>query len=102
MRRDSRTSGSFLEPCRGGCLVGEADRDGDRGISSILAQAARNASHGLPAIAGDHANLGLIYQARGDAETARSHWTEARDLYFKIGMPHMVERVQSDLDGLQQ
>jgi len=33
-------------------------------------------------------------------DKARKLWTKALDLFAKIGMPHMVEKVQGWLDGL--
>ena len=45
-------------------------------------------------------NLGLIAAARGHLAEARRLWTQSRDLFARIGMPHMVEQVQSCLDGL--
>lgn len=47
-----------------------------------------------------YGNIGVVYETRGDLIAARDHWTKARDLYAKIGMPQMVENVQSWLDGL--
>ena len=41
---------------------------------------------------------------RGPADltprNARQHWTKARDLHAKIGMPHMVKPMQEWLDSL--
>jgi len=54
----------------------------------------------LEGIAKQHANLGTVYEQRGDLSAAREYWTRSRDLYARIGMPHMVEKVQSRLDGL--
>ena len=51
-------------------------------------------------IAQEYCNLGLIFQTRGDLDEARKLWTKARDLYAKIGMPLMVEKVQGWLDDL--
>lgn len=48
-----------------------------------------------------YANLGLIARERGDAVNARRLWTESRDLYEDVGIPHEVDEVQSWLDGLQ-
>ncbi|MCH9001991.1 MAG: hypothetical protein IIC02_05395 [Planctomycetes bacterium] len=47
-----------------------------------------------------YSNLGGIFHTRGELVEACKLWTKARDLFAKIGMPQMVERVQSDLDGL--
>ncbi len=54
-------------------------------------------SRGAPAVQG---KLGLIFQTRGELDKARKLWTKALDLFAKIGMPHMVEKVQGWLDGL--
>ena len=45
-------------------------------------------------------NLGSIYKLRGDPEETRTLWTRARDLFEKIGMPHMVAKLQNWLDEL--
>ncbi len=45
-------------------------------------------------------NLGAIAETRGDSTEARRLWVEARDLFAKIGMPQMVERVQGWIDSL--
>jgi hypothetical protein len=37
---------------------------------------------------------------RGDLKEARTLWTRSRDLYEKIGMPHMVAKIQKWLDEL--
>ena len=52
---------------------------------------------GMPA---DYTNLGILADTRGDLAAARAFWVQARDLYAEIGMPHMVEKVQESLDGL--
>ena len=39
-------------------------------------------------------------QDRGDVERARELWSKARELYARIGMPHMVKHVQGSLDRL--
>jgi hypothetical protein len=44
--------------------------------------------------------LGLIAEQRKDFAEARRLWTESRDLFAKVGMPHRVEQVQGWLDGL--
>ncbi len=54
----------------------------------------------LEGMANQYANLGLIYETRGDLKEARTHWTRARDLYEKIGMPHMVAKIQNWLDEM--
>ena len=47
-----------------------------------------------------YANLGSIAEQRGKLGDARTLWTRARGLFEQIGMPHMVEKVQSQLDEL--
>ena len=44
------------------------------------------------------ANLGYVAQARGDCSEACRLWREALGLFKKIGMPHLVERVQVQMD----
>jgi tetratricopeptide (TPR) repeat protein len=51
-------------------------------------------------MASQYANLGSIAGLRGDPHQARELWSKARDLYAKIGMPHMVKRVQGWLDAM--
>ena len=45
-----------------------------------------------------YGNLGTVAKQQDDADEARRLWTQARDLFAKIGMLHMVERVQGWLD----
>ncbi|MFH1110795.1 MAG: tetratricopeptide repeat protein [Planctomycetota bacterium] len=47
-----------------------------------------------------YGNLGATYKQLGDLGAAREYWTRSRDLYARIGIPHLVEKVQSWLDGL--
>ena len=51
-------------------------------------------------MANQYTNLGILNETRGDLAAARAFWVQARDLYAEIGMPHMVEKVQEMLDGL--
>ncbi len=46
------------------------------------------------------ANLGLICKQRSDLTGARAYWEKARDLYARVGMPHMVKQMQEWLDSL--
>ena len=55
---------------------------------------------GKEVLANQLANLGRLERARGHAATARDYWNRALGLYKEIGMPHMVERLQSWLDEL--
>ena len=45
-------------------------------------------------------NLGLVYEQRGDVEKAREYWEKALELYKKIGMPHMVEKVEGWIERI--
>ena len=54
----------------------------------------------LEGMASQYGNLGIVYEARGDFATARENGVKARDLYARIGMPHMVEKVQAWIDRL--
>ena len=54
----------------------------------------------LGGMACQYNNLASVYLARGDQETARRYWGLARGLYAKIGMPHMVAKMQGRIDGL--
>lgn len=51
-------------------------------------------------MASNYGNLGIISQKRGDLDEAGNLWTKARDLYARMGMPHMVEQMQGWLDSL--
>ena len=54
----------------------------------------------LEGMAINYGNLGLVYKTRGDGPVARDFWTKARDLYARIGMPHMVKQTQGWLDRI--
>ena len=54
----------------------------------------------LEGMAFDFTSLGVACEQRGDLAGACKLWTEARDLYARIGMPHMVERVEGWLNAL--
>jgi hypothetical protein len=47
-----------------------------------------------------YGNLGIIQAQRADLTGAREWWTKARDLFARIGMPHMVAKVQDWIDGI--
>ena len=51
-------------------------------------------------MANQYSNLGSVCERRGDLTGARENWIQARDLFEKIGMPHMVQQVQGWLDTL--
>ena len=48
---------------------------------------------GKAGVAHGYANLGVIHRTRGDLDQARELWIKSRDLYDRIGMPHMVDEV---------
>ena len=73
-------------------------REGDHVVCTQLDH--NSVSRPLEALAIQYAHLGTVYGKRGDLRAARENWTSSRDLYARIGMPHMVEKVQSALDGL--
>jgi tetratricopeptide (TPR) repeat protein len=54
----------------------------------------------LEGMANRYGSLGVIYETRGDVAEARRLWGKARGLYEKIGMPHMVGKVQGLIDRL--
>ena len=49
-----------------------------------------------------YGNLGLIYQTRGELDKARESWQKSVALFQQVGMPHMVKKVQSLIDGLDE
>lgn len=53
-------------------------------------------------VAASYGNLGLIYQTKGDLAKAREYWKRSLDLYKKIGMPHMVEKIEGWLKNLNK
>ena len=55
----------------------------------------------LEGMASDYGNLGLIYSTRGDLDKAKEYWVRARDLYEKIGLPHMIKQVQGLIDEVE-
>ncbi|MHC4251043.1 MAG: tetratricopeptide repeat protein [Planctomycetota bacterium] len=48
----------------------------------------------------EYKNLGTVYEARGDENAAREHWTKARDLYTKLGMAEDTKEMQEQIDDL--
>jgi tetratricopeptide (TPR) repeat protein len=54
----------------------------------------------LEGVANQCGNLGLVCEDRGDRTRAQDFWGKARTIYAKIGMPHMVKRMDSWLGGL--
>jgi Flp pilus assembly protein TadD len=54
----------------------------------------------LKGMASHYGSLGLIYLTRGRLKEARVVWTESRNLFHRADMPNMAERVQRQLDEL--
>lgn len=48
-------------------------------------------------VANCHANLGLIYDCFDQKRKACNHWRKAHELFAEVGMPHMVEKVESQM-----
>jgi hypothetical protein len=49
-------------------------------------------------MASDYGSLGLVYKKRGDLKKAREYWVKSLDLYKRIGIPPMIEKVQGLID----
>ncbi len=47
-----------------------------------------------------YSNLGIVAQTRGDVAGAREHWTKARDMFTRVGMPHKAAKVEAFLSDL--
>ena len=54
----------------------------------------------LEGMAANYGNLGNVMETRGDLEGALEMWTKSRDLYAKVGVQHMVDKVQGWIDKL--
>jgi tetratricopeptide (TPR) repeat protein len=54
----------------------------------------------LEGVARHSSNLGLVYQKHGDISKAREYWEKAVELYKRIGMPHMVEKVEGWIEEI--
>jgi len=48
----------------------------------------------LEGMANQYGNLGGVYVERGDNDKARQYWEQAVELYKRIGMLHMVEKIE--------
>ena len=48
-----------------------------------------------------YSNLGSVYRQRGDIQKAKEYWEKALGLYKRIGMPHMVEKVEGWINGIE-
>jgi tetratricopeptide (TPR) repeat protein len=56
----------------------------------------------LEGMARHYSNLATIYETRGDLDKAREYWEKALELFKKIGMSHMVEKVQKWIDDIEK
>jgi hypothetical protein len=56
----------------------------------------------IEGMASQYGNLGIVFQARGDLDSAREKWSEARDLYDKLGARHKSAQMQNWIDGLSK
>ena len=52
-------------------------------------------------MASDYANLGAVYEERGDKVKARGYWEEALGLYKRIGIPDKVAKYERLIAGLE-
>jgi tetratricopeptide (TPR) repeat protein len=80
-----------------------ASRRGDLDAAEALLREALEINRKLGRLEGQATqlgNLGIIAQQRGNIAEARRIWTESRDLFARVGMPHMVKKAQGLLDGL--
>ena len=78
-------------------MRGELDRAEEMYRKSLAIDEKLGRQEGM---ANTYGNLGLVAEDRGEFDRARELWTKARDLYAKIGIPHMVKEQQEWLDGL--
>ena len=53
----------------------------------------------LEGMASNYANLGVVYETRGEVDKARAYWEKSRDIFAGMGVEHMVEKVQGWIDG---
>ncbi len=51
-------------------------------------------------IAVNFMNLGEVCKQRGDIEMTKGYWEKGLGLYNKIGMPHMVKKVEELIRGI--
>jgi len=56
----------------------------------------------LEGMASDYSNLGNVYEERGDIGKAREYWEKAVGLCKRIGMPHMVEKVEGWIERIRE
>ncbi len=52
-------------------------------------------------LANDYANLGSVYEQRGDKKKAREYWEKAVGLYKKIGMKPEIKKVEGLLEEIK-
>jgi tetratricopeptide (TPR) repeat protein len=55
----------------------------------------------LEGMAIQYANLGTVYELRGDIEKAREYWEKAVGLHKKVGMKPEIEKVQRWIEELK-
>ena len=48
----------------------------------------------------NYANLGLVYQTRGELDKAVEHWQKSLTLFTEIGATPQIEQVQALLDEI--
>ncbi|MGH6887182.1 MAG: tetratricopeptide repeat protein, partial [Geminicoccales bacterium] len=89
----------YVEQARGVIyrMRGELDRAEEMCKKALAINEKLGRQEGM---ANQYGNLGGIAKDRGDIGRARKLWTQARDLFAKIGMPHQVETAQGWLDEL--
>jgi len=46
------------------------------------------------------ANIGQIYNMKEDKENAKKYFIESRDLFLKIGLTHMADKIQRWIDEI--
>jgi Flp pilus assembly protein TadD len=52
----------------------------------------------LEGMASQYGNLGILHELRGEMEPALQLWRKSRDLFARIGIKPMVDRVQGWID----
>jgi tetratricopeptide (TPR) repeat protein len=56
----------------------------------------------LEGMASNYTNLGIVFKARGDLDGAEEMYRKALDYAEKLGAAPLIEKVKSNLDGLQK
>lgn len=52
--------------------------------------------------ANQYVNLGLLYETLGELDKTRESWQKSVALYQQVSMPHMVKKVESWIDELDE